>query len=241
MQIFLAMVPFVSVPLNPPPYAGGLTNGSSGITQTQSLCSLWFICDDRRDFEVPSQASNWLSIAQIPEPFHAHQVVYTGHYVFPFRAPKQELTLFTVKTSPLAQSSILRQHRGLGEQSHHCHHLLLSESHQDLTGLTAMPCIPIAATVRNTCFRKNVSFFSHKLSVPMVPTFLSSKSFPFKISSWNLLHSHLDILFGPKCSRIDKVTLWPNKNQNVKLTPANSFMPWGCGTPDLYSNSLTQP
>lgn len=211
-----------------------------GYTQTWPICSLWFVCDDRRDFEVPFQTSNCLSIAQIPDPFHLHQAVYTGHYEFPFKAPKQELILLTVITFPLAQSSILRQHRSLGEQPHHYHHLLLSESHQDLTGLMAMPCIQSAVTVRNTCFRKSISFFSHKLSVPMVPAFVSSKLFPFKISSWNLLHSHLDILFGPKCSRIDKVTLCPDKIQDVSLAPANSLMLWGCGTQDLYCDSLTE-
>lgn len=210
-----------------------------GYTQTWAICNLWFLCD-RRDFEVPSQTSNCLSIAQIPDPFHLHQAVYTGHYEFLFKAPKQELTLFTVKTFPLTQSIILRQNRGLGEQPHHYHHLLLSESHQDLIGLMAMPCIQSSATVRNTCFRKRISFFSRKLSVPVVPAFLSSKTFPFKISSWNLLHSHLDILFGPKRSRIDKVTLCPNKIQDVSLAPANSLMPWGCGTQDLYSDSFTQ-
>lgn len=157
-------------------------------TQTWPICSLWFVCDNRRDFEVPSQASNCLSIAQIPDPF-LHQTAYTGHYEFPFKAPKQELTLFTVKTFPLAQSSTLRQHRGLGEPPHHCHHFLLSESHQDLTELMAVPCIQLAPTVRNTRFRKSISFFPHKLSVPMVPAFLSSKLFPFQISSWNLLQS----------------------------------------------------
>lgn len=189
-----------------------------GYTQTRPICSLWFVCDNSRYFEVPSQASNCLSFAQIPDPFHLYQVVYTGHYEFPFKAPKQELTLFRIKTFPLVQSSTLRQHRSLGEQPHHCHHLLLSESHQDLTGLMAMPCIQSAATVRNTCFRRSIiSSFSHKLSVPMVPVFLSSKLFPFKISSWTLLHSHVDILFSPKCSRIDKVTWYPNKIRDVSL------------------------
>lgn len=135
-----------------------------GYTQIWPICSLWFVCDDRRDFEVPSQASNCLSTAQIPDPFHLHQVVYTDHYEFPFKAPKQEPPLFTVKTFPLAQSSILKQHRGLGEQPHHCHHLLLSESPQDLTGLMAMPCIQSAATARNTCPRKSITFFFWQLS-----------------------------------------------------------------------------
>lgn len=151
-----------------------------GYTQTRPICSLWFICDDRRDFEVPSQASNCLSIAQIADPFRLHQAVYTGHYEFPLKASKQELTLFTVKTFPLAQSSILRQHRGLGEQPHHYHHLLLSECHWDLTPLMAMPYIQSAATVRNTCFWKSISFFSHKLSVPWFLPSFPPNHFPSK-------------------------------------------------------------
>lgn len=113
----------------------GLQTDPLEYTQTWPICSLWFKCDHRRDFEVHSQASNCLSITQIPGLFHLHQVVYTDHNEFPLKAPKQELTLFTVKIFQLAQSSTLRQHRGLGEQPHHCHHLLSSESHQDLTRL----------------------------------------------------------------------------------------------------------
>lgn len=83
-----------------------------------------------------------------------------GHNGFPFEAPKQKLILFRVKSFPLAQSGILRQYRGLGEQPHHCHHLLLSESHQDLTGLMAMPCIQSASTGRRSS-PFDMSFQSH--------------------------------------------------------------------------------
>lgn len=46
------------------------------------------MCNNRKGFEVPSQAFNCLSVAQIPDAFHLHQVVYTGHYEFPFQAAK---------------------------------------------------------------------------------------------------------------------------------------------------------
>ena len=154
-----------------------------GYNQTRPICSLWFVCDDRRYFEVPSQASNCLSIAQIPDPFHLHQVVYTGHYEFPFKAPKQELTLFTVKTFPLAQSSILRQQRGLGEQPHHCHHLLLSESHQDLTGLMAMPCIQSVQQLEILVLgRASPSFHISCQSQWFLPSFPPNR-FPSKLAA----------------------------------------------------------
>lgn len=59
------------------------------------------------------------------------------------------------------------------------------------------------------------------------------KSFPFKISSCNLLHSHLDILFGLKCRRTDEVTLCPNK---ITCSSKNLLLR-GCGIQDLYSDS----
>lgn len=149
-------------------------------TQTRPICSLSFKCDHRRDFDVPSQASNCLSITQIPGLFHLLQVVYTDHNGFPLKAPKQELTLFTVKTFQLAQSST---HRGLGEQPHHCHHLLSSESHQDLTGLRLCLALNQQQQVEILILGRASPFHIRCQSQWFLPSFPPNCFFPFKISS----------------------------------------------------------